>query len=380
MVVVVCMCAFVCVCVCVCVLNFCLHLSPVRNPLTTGGGGLWNSGSLGTCTSNFSELVYNGKPQIVARYPNLDAASPMLLTWMNIANGSGSAEFEYNDERVSSWAGFKDVFAGGYWSYDWAYNVIEVSKIDAAENVVVGNPATPPVYGYQPSARWFGFHILSELDMEGEYFFDFATTGMAYWYAPAGYETGDVFISTTDVVLELKSVSHVSFSGFTVAGGKRTSVVASGVSDVELVSMAVVAAGGVGISLSGTQSHIGNCTVLDAGCSALEVVGGDFSTLTPGGNLIDGNVLMRFSRFVRTYTPGIAFASVGDVFRGNTVAFAPHAGMLGGANNCVFSGNVFETLCFEVSDSGAWYAGTTLSRDVLLCAQDGVPGSHTVWW
>ena len=283
----------------------------------------------------------------------------MLLTWMNIANGSGSTQFGYNDVRVSSWVGLSDVFAGGYWSYDWAYNVIGVSRIDAVGRVVVGNPATPPAYGFQTKARWFGFHILSELDVEGEYYFDFAT-GIAYWYAPAGYSTGDVFVSTINTVLSLKSVSHVYFSGFTIAGGRRTSVVATGVTDVQLMSLAVVAAGGVGISMSGTQSRIVNCTVMDAGCSALVVSGGSFSTLAPGGNLIQGNTLERFSRFIRAYTPGISFSSVGDVFSGNTMAYSPHSGMIGSANNCIFSGNVFETLCFEVSDSGAWYSGTPI--------------------
>lgn len=190
------------------------------------------------------------------------------------------------------------------------------------------------------------------------YYFNYSS-GMAYWYPPSGWASGDTFVSTIDTVLELNGVSHVSFSGFTVAGGKRTAIFGAGVTGVSLVGIAVVAAGGDAISLSGTQNIVVNCTVLDAGCRGLAISGGDFQTLSPGGNVVDGNTFHGFSRFMRTYTPGIAFYSVGDLFRGNIVASAPHAGMLGSGNNCLFSGNVFDTLCYEVSDSGAWYSGAS---------------------
>jgi hypothetical protein len=44
---------------------------------------------------------------------------------------------------------------------------------------------------------------------------------------------------------------------------------------------------------------------------------------------------------------------------GNVISHAPHNGMLGGGNNNLFIGNTFDTLCFEVSDSGAWYPPAT---------------------
>ena len=94
------------------------------------------AGGLGTCTTNFSELVHNGLPQVVARYPNI--ADTGLWQWMNILNGSGSAEFEYDGDRVSTWAGVADVFAAGYWSYDWAFSVVRVQRIDPASRLVVG--------------------------------------------------------------------------------------------------------------------------------------------------------------------------------------------------------------------------------------------------
>jgi len=38
--------------------------------------------------------------------------------------------------------------------------------------------------------------------------------------------------------------------------------------------------------------------------------------------------------------------------------------MLGGGNNNLFVGNTFDTLCYEVSDSGAWYTPPELAANV----------------
>ena len=48
--------------------------------------------------------------------------------------------------------------------------------------------------------------------------------------------------------------------------------------------------------------------------------------------------------------------------RPDTLSTAPHVGMLGGGVSNIFRNNVFQTLCFEATDSGAWYAGRSWTR------------------
>ncbi len=44
------------------------------------------------------------------------------------------------------------------------------------------------------------------------------------------------------------------------------------------------------------------------------------------------------------------------------MGYAPHQGMTGGGNDFLFAYNTFDTLCYETSDSGAWYAGRSWSH------------------
>ena len=55
-----------------------------------------------------------------------------------------------------------------------------------------------------------------------------------------------------------------------------------------------------------------------------------------------------------SYHAGIHWSGVGLTVSGNNISHAPHNGMLGGGNNNLFVGNTFDTLCYEVSGSGAW--------------------------
>ena len=64
-----------------------------------------------------------------------------------------------------------------------------------------------------------------------------------------------------------------------------------------------------------------------------------------------------YARIIRTYNPGIGWGGVGNVFASNHISDAPHNGMLGGGVLNSFINNTLEHLCFEATDSGAWYAG-----------------------
>ena len=72
-------------------------------------------------------------------------------------------------------------------------------------------------------------------------------------------------------------------------------------------------------------------------------------TLTRGNNLLTECVIRNWSRWKRTYQPGISWAGVGNNYTHNTVSNAPHAGILGGGQGRVH-GSI--DLCGTL-----WYTG-----------------------
>ena len=136
-------------------------------------------------------------------------------------------------------------------------------------------------------------------------------------------------------------------------------------------------------SVSGSKLTLSNITASGLGCGALLVSGGDVMTLASSHNVVANCTVTRYGRFNRAYVSplplapqqsrcsssdvscdacdtcysyhaGIHWAGVGHTISGNSISHAPHNGMLGGGNDNVFTGNTFDTLCYEATDSGAW--------------------------
>jgi len=60
--------------------------------------------------------------------------------------------------------------------------------------------------------------------------------------------------------------------------------------------------------------------------------------------------------------PGLGWSGVGNTYRRNVVRNGPHTAAEGGGNDNLFDGNYFDTLAYEVDDTGAWYAGRSWAK------------------
>jgi hypothetical protein len=124
------------------------------------GFGFISASSLGQCSNFLMELFFNGVPMTLARYPNITPNG----TWqyINILAANGSTSFTTNVSRVATWAAEPDPYVHGFWTFDWADNVVAVASIatlPSGDVQVVANPAVPPVYGFAPNARFLGMNL-----------------------------------------------------------------------------------------------------------------------------------------------------------------------------------------------------------------------------
>lgn len=81
--------------------------------------------------------------------------------------------------------------------------------------------------------------------------------------------------------------------------------------------------------------------VLSTGCSGVTLSGGKKETLEPSQNEIFGSIFTKFSRWTRTYVPGIHWSGVGHWIHNNEIFNAPHAAVLGG-DDLLFENNRIE--------------------------------------
>ena len=174
------------------------------------------------------------------------------------------------------------------------------------------------------------------------------------------------------------SIQYVSIENITIGYGTQVGLSATDVSNCNFKNIIVYGIGENGIVVNGYNNTIENNRVTDVGCTGINVEGGDLDSLTPGNNMVTSNFVQYHAQWFvqiihhlstiffihflfckrhRTYVPAVAFGGVGNQWLNNYAGYGPHNGFLGSCNDCLFDGNTFEMLCYEVSDAGAWYSG-----------------------
>ncbi len=107
----------------------------------------------------------------------------------------------------------------------------------------------------------------------------------------------------------------------------------------------------------GTDNGLTGCDIAGAGDGAISLQGGDRMTLTPAGNFVENCSISDFSRWVRTYAPGIAIGGVGNRIAHNRILDAPHSAIILGGNDHIIEFNEIYKVCQETGDAGAFYMG-----------------------
>lgn len=366
------------------------HVALSKLGFTPNEYGVLGGAKIDGCANQKMEAHFGAKALRLARYPNpftngtwrwlyVDSPvgwNPSCKKKSPTAPPCGASHQDFvwaaaDSARVRQWAGEVDPWLHGYFQYDWFDTIGRISTILPGNSTINIDPATP-TYGTRPiqkGARWLGLNLLSELDAASEYWLD-RKSGDLYFIAPPlegggsrERETGnggvgrenDLVVSVNSTALE-SNASHVRFEGLTVRYSQGNGMVLNG-DHISVINCSSSHHGAIGILINGSGNTVRGSAVHDVGCAAMAVTSGIRKTLAPGNTTIQDNTLHDFSQWKRMYQPGIRFDSVGDHFINNTIYRAPHSGMLGRADNCLFEGNNFTELCTESGDAGAWYSG-----------------------
>jgi len=181
-------------------------------------------------TLKTDQLFVNGERQILARYPNFDAAVPIF---------NGHAADAISPARVAKWAdptgGFFHVMHPSLWG-DFSYEI--TGKTADGRLMLSGGwqnnrPLSPQhdfvgdVPGTHPDDR-FVENIFEELDAPGEWFLN-AKTHVLYFYPPAGLDLNRALVEVAEQreLMELDGtprapVKFLAFKGLTFRHTLRT--------------------------------------------------------------------------------------------------------------------------------------------------------------
>ena len=339
------------------------------------------SGGLSDCQHNKTELFYNKKPQILARWPNINNKTN-LFQFTTITKVINSTTFIYNNSNIfdsnsniNKWNKESNGWMHGYWTRDWYDYYVSIDNIQQINNnnnnnyyQITSNLLNNPF----SSARWYAVNMLSELDTINEYYID-ETSLILYWYPPEKNKNNlinDIVISIKDYVIKINNnTSNLVFNNLSIAYSKITGIyqewgLNSNVNNINITNCDINNHGNNAIDIYGININILNNNINNVGCKGITIFGGNQYKLISGNNLISNNTIYNMARWKRTYQPGILWSGIGNIYSFNNITYSPHNGISGGGNvnnginnggcNNIFEYNYISNTTFETIDSGSF--------------------------
>ncbi len=321
-------------------------------------------------------LYFGGRQMPLARWPNADAPGDGWSSFSKVVDTGLPREdspdpemrklhpgsFVCADPRASRWNLDEGVWLMGYWTHDWAEQVIRVAEYQKDTGVITLS-ATHPFgimagsWGGKKERRFFAFNTLDELDAPGEWYVD-RKARILYFYPPSSpADTAPVLATITAPLLRIQDAKHIRFEGIRFEYGHASGVALERTEDIELAGCVVANVAGSGISVSGKGNVIRSCDLFDLGGGGIVLSGGNRKTLELANNLAVNNHIYSYGRFKRTYAAGIVIDGCGQIARNNLIHDAPHNAIHYSGNEHLIELNETYRVVLETHDASAFYTG-----------------------
>ena len=328
-------------------------------------------------TENPCELFFNDKRMTIARYPNdsyitvgkvsdigdcyePNAPAPVDESWLQRRNQRGGTFALDKDtySRVKSWQNTDDLWAFGYFYWDWADMSTPIKSINDDKTITTEYCSK---YGFKEGGYYYFFNVLEELDAPGEYYID-RENGILYFYPPDENGNSKIMLSTSNenIISITEKASNITISDITLQGTRSDALNVAG-ENCKIVNCTVKNAADCGINVSGKNNLVENCEVAFIGKDAVVLSGGSAEGFVYGNNTVTNNSLHDYGEIQKTYIAGVNLSGIGNTVSHNEIYNAPHMGVYYTGNENVMEYNYIHDVVLQSSDAGAIYTGYSYS-------------------
>ncbi|CAO4180428.1 right-handed parallel beta-helix repeat-containing protein [Methylorubrum populi] len=250
-----------------------------------------------------------------------------------------------------------DLWAEGYWRWDWLLETIPIAQFSARSGRFT--LADTPYEGIRPGARIRLVHALSALDEPGEWWRD-RESGLLLAWPKAGATDLEAGLAETLILAE--GARHLRIEHLRLDRTRGDLIVVRGGEDVEIRNSELAwAAGRAAVFEDVTGGGVSASLVHDIGAAAIRLVGGDRASFRRGNLFVRESRFTRFARLTHTQSAAVELDGVGAEVSGNLMTDAIGYAVLLHGNDHVVRRNEIARLIHGLSDTGAIYAGRDIT-------------------
>ena len=318
---------------------------------------------------HFRQLFFDGRRQILARYPNFEPDNPFAGGWA-YADGELVNMYQdvpdekrnvlrYKTEDARDWAHPEEGQVLVFPRHNWWNNIIAVKSIDREKRAITLKRNAS--YAIRPGDRYFVFGLFEELDAPGEWYLD-PRTQTLYFRPPAPLEGKTVCAPMTNRMLEIGAgAAHITFRGFVFECCEKSAIAINDTSHCLIAGNTVRNVGDYSsaaiLVTKGKENRIVGNDIHDVGRDGIALGGGDEKTRTPAGNVADNNYIHHVGEFYRQGV-GVSVHGVGNRVSRNLIHDGPRWGIGFGGNDHIIELNHIRHVSLQTEDTGAIYGGS----------------------
>jgi len=342
---------------------------PVTDDVRTGGRLLKaDLAAQGLDKAKFSQLIFAGRRQHLARWPNFDPGNPYGGGWAYVdgklvpmytdIEGESKRTLVQQPADVRTWARPTDGEVFVFPRYNWWNNIVRVHEIDAASRKIT--LVADCSYAIRPGDRYFIQGMREELDAPGEWYHD-REAGTLLFLPPEPLLDRPVTVPTLATILSIgPDTEHVTIRGLTFECCEGTAVAVRSSRHCRIAGCTIRNVGsysGSGASLDGgSDNAVVGCDISETGSHGISISGGDRTTLTRARNRAENNYIHHVGVFHKQGV-GVSLGGVGNRAAHNLIHDGPRMGIIFSGNNLEIEFNHVRHVNLETEDTGAIYTG-----------------------
>ncbi len=307
---------------------------------------------------NRFDLYWNGISEKPARWPDhgYTRAGKVLGADKPEPDCCMEGIFRYEDERIDRWADEKGGALHGFFCYAWKDDHHPMVALDPSTRTMEVDGSGND-YGFRDGFKFYGEHILCELDCPGEYYVD-RDKGVLYWFPETSYEAGNDQVSFSctagGYLLDIRDCPRVRLKGIRMCGGRDSGIRIHNCPGARIMDCRLTLFGKDGIHLEHSDgARVQGCSLHGLGETGFFLENGDRKTLSPAGIRLTRNTVSDFSRFTLTYKPAFHVLGCGYRLDRNEAFFSPSSALRVEGNEILLDRNHFHDLVTVSDDQGA---------------------------